>query len=142
EKHTKETKRWGDESVIVNSYQLTNNKDSMKLKVELSAGEKQVKDVKFGFRVKDNSGKVIAGLNNLNVEGATKLHFKPKENKVLLINMPNIFGNGTYQITTTVNRSGGSVICDQWENMTEFTNTKDQVFYPVVCPAKLTIVKK
>jgi hypothetical protein len=114
-------------------------KTAAELSVKLIAGDDPVNDVKFGFRIKDEQGKVIAGANNLNVVGAEKMSFAAGEQKVLHFSMPNILGNGTYSLSATVNLSDGTTTCDSWDNIETLTNTNDQVFYPLVFPATLSI---
>jgi ABC-2 type transport system ATP-binding protein len=135
-----ESNRWGDGSVRMHDFKFKLTKTAAELSVKLIAGDNPMNDVKFGFRIKDEQGKVIAGANNLNVVGAEKMSFAAGEQKVLHFSMPNILGNGTYSLSATVNLSDGTTTCDSWDNIETLTNTNDQAFYPLVFPATLSIM--
>ncbi len=131
--------RWGDQRVKIDTFKVDHKPDAITVKVVLTADGKGLGNVKFGFRIKDAQGKIVAGLNNLNVDGSQKLSFAPNEKKTLIFSMPNILGNDTYSFSATVNLPDGATTCDSWENIISISNTKDQVFYPIVYPARLEI---
>lgn len=132
-------KRWGNGQVNIKNLNITVKPRNINIHFELISSKSIVEDVVLGFRIKDSQGRVIAGANNLNVEGSQKMSFNAGEEKMLDFDMPNIFGNETYSVGATVRLSDGVTICDSWEDAKTFSNTKDDVYYPVVCPAKLTI---
>lgn len=138
-KNEKSGKRWGNQAVMIDDLEVDVDTDTIKLQATLKAGDQAIESVKFGFRVKNNQGKVIAGANNLNVQGSQYMNFAANEKKELSFVMPNIFGSETYSVSATVNLMDGVTTCDSWEDITSFSNTKDNVYYPVVCPAELTI---
>ncbi|QQG50889.1 MAG: ABC transporter ATP-binding protein [Candidatus Saccharibacteria bacterium] len=139
-KNEKSGKRWGNQDVVIDTLKVDVNKDTIIVDATLRAGQAPPEsDVKFGFRIKDSQGKVIAGANNLNVGGATHMTFKSGEVKNLVFTMPNIFGSAIYHLSATVNLMDGITTCDNWEDVATFSNTKDNVHYPVVCPAELTV---
>lgn len=132
-------KRWGDQTVTIKKFKTKIDNNKIVFDVSLYSKIDTKDNVKFGFKVKNNQNKVIAGANNINVEGGQKLQFKAGETRILNFSMPNIFGNETYKVSATVNLSDGATTYDNWDDITSFSNTKDQVFYPVVCPAVLKI---
>lgn len=134
--------RWGDLSVFMDRFEVKVDEDTVNLNVTLKSSVEAVEGVKFGFQIKDRSGRVIAGANNLNVDGGKKLNFTKHDKKELHFAIQNIFGNNTYSVSATVNSHNGSNVCDQWNDITSFSTTKDQAFYPIVCPAKLDIISK
>lgn len=134
-------RRWGSRAVYVDHLDVKTANDQLAISVDVKASDSSADGVKFGFRVKDSQGKVIAGANNLNVKGGKKLSFKANEKKTLKYVMPNIFGNGTHRVSTTIKKSNGE-ICDQWEDAASFSNTKDNVYYPVLCPATLEVIER
>lgn len=139
-KNEKGGKRWGNQGVVIDNIKVDVKKDLIIIDVMLLAGDNPPEGgVKFGFRIKDGQGKVIAGANNFNVKGARHMEFKAGEMKSLEFMMPNIFGSATYHLSATVNLMDGITTCDNWEDIATFSNTKDNVHYPVVCPAELTV---
>lgn len=138
-KAEQDNKRWGNQQVIIDSFDLQADTEKLHIRVDLKAGRQPVRDVKFGFRVKNKQGKLVAGASTLNVKGAQIMNFKADEIKSLNFSMPNIFGNGTHTISATTTLMDGITICDRWEDIVDFTNIKDNVHYPVVCPATLSI---
>lgn len=139
DKSEKRGRRWGNQAVIIEKLSVDMVGDMIDIHTDLRAGDAAVNEVKFGFRVKDKQGRLLAGANNLNVEGAKRMSFASGEVKELHFTMPNIFGNETYSISATASLMDGITICDTWEDVTTFSSTKDDVFYPVVCPAVLKI---
>lgn len=135
-------KRWGDQSVTIENFEVTHKEDELQIRVELHAQDTQRDNVKFGFRIKDAEGRIVAGANNLNVTGGKKLSFAPHETKSLIYKLPNILGNGTYRFNATVNLSDGATTCDSWDDAAVISNTRDQAFYPVVYPGELVIDEK
>jgi ABC-2 type transport system ATP-binding protein len=135
----KSAKRWGDRRVYIDTFKVRISAEELRVSSQLKSKAESVNEVKFGFRIKDAQGKVIAGANNLNVQGAKKMQFETHETKKLVFTLPNILGNGTYTFSATVNLSDGTTVCDSWEDITSVSHTKDQVFYPILCPATLTI---
>ena len=136
----KETKnRWGDQRVYIDTFKVRISAEDLVISTQLRSKAESVNEVKFGFRIKDAQGKVVAGANNLNVRGAKKMQFKAHETKKLVFTLPNILGNGTYTFSATVNLPDGTTVCDSWEDITSVSHSKDQVFYPILCPATLTI---
>lgn len=131
--------RWGDGSVVINSFKVEIAPDKIELIFKLRAAKQPIENAVLGFRIRDSRGKLLAGANNLNSENAEKMNFTPKEEKTLRFTMPNIFGNDTYSIGATVRLSDGITTCDSWENMEKFTNLRSEVYYPILCPAKLVI---
>lgn len=136
-------KRWGDQSIIIDELSVNISEDNSMIDiiVRLKAASKPVKNVKFGFKVKDGQDKLIAGASNLNVKGAQKMHFEANESKELVFSMPNIFGSKSYSISAIVKAANGSIVCDSWENAAHIFAPRENVFYPVVCPAILKIRK-
>lgn len=130
--------RWGNEAVrIINAdVKVDIKKISLSFKIKANEG---VDGVVLGFRIKNSHGVIIAGANTLNVEGAGQIKLKKDEVKKLQFTMPNMFGNETYSISVTVRLGDGVTTCDNWENAITFTNSKDEVYYPVVCPAILSV---
>ena len=133
--------RWGSKEIVIDGVQVKATASEVEVVAKLTASKK-ISSVKFGFRIKEGSakGKVIAGINNLNaIHGAQKLNFKEGETKTLCFTMPNVFGSQRYVVSATANLSDGATTFDDWENAASFSTTKDNVFYPVVCPAELII---
>lgn len=133
--------RWGDGSVVIKDFKTDISDRNIKFCFNLESVGAPVKDVVFGFRVKDSRNKLLAGANNLNVSGAQKMNFAANEHKSLQFTMPNVFGNGTYKLGATVRLSDGVTTCDNWDDMTIFTNNRSEVYYPILCPAELIISK-
>lgn len=132
-------KRWGTQDVYMDTFELKADEKELKIITTLVAKDQPVDNIKFGFAIKNSQGKTIAGANNLNVEGAQELSFAAKEKKVLEFVMPNIYGSKTYHIGATLISYNNAVTYDKWDDIATFSNTKEQAFYPVVSPAKLTI---
>jgi ABC-2 type transport system ATP-binding protein len=131
--------RWGDQRVKIEKFQVDDNQEKININVTLKAAEEPIVGAKFGFRIKNAEGKVVAGANNLNVSGAQELNFIPKERKKLEFEMPNILGNGVHYFSATVNLPDGATTFDSWENITSISVSKEQVYYPILYPAKLVI---
>jgi len=129
--------RWGDEAIKIKQIDLKVVDDTIKITTTLKAAA-DVRDVKFGFRIKDTKGNVLIGANNLNVDGHQKLHFKSGETKELEFLLPNILGNQRYTLSATVN-SKGDVVHDSWENISTISNTREGVYYPLLAPATLRV---
>ncbi|MET1033124.1 MAG: hypothetical protein ABWX94_01350, partial [Candidatus Saccharimonadales bacterium] len=77
--------------------------------------------------------------NTLNAKNKQKISLSSNEERHLTFTMPNILGNGTFTVSGTVRLSDGVTICDEWNNITQFSNTKDEAHYPVVAPALLEV---
>lgn len=129
--------RWGDEAIKIKQIDLKVVDDTIKIATTLKAAA-DIRDVKFGFRIKDTKGNVLIGANNLNVEGNQKLHFKSGEAKELEFLLPNILGNQRYTLSATVN-SKGDVVHDSWENISTISNSREGVYYPLLAPATLRV---
>lgn len=129
--------RWGDEAIKIKQIDLKVVDDTIKIATTLRAAA-DIRDVKFGFRIKDTKGNVLIGANNLNVDGHQKLHFKSGETKELEFLLPNILGNQRYTLSATVN-SKGDVVHDSWENISTISNTREGVYYPLLAPATLRV---
>ena len=129
--------RWGDEAIKIKQIDLKVVDDTIKITTILKAAA-DIRDVKFGFRIKDTKGNVLIGANNLNVEGNQKLHFKSGEAKELEFLLPNILGNQRYTLSATVN-SKGDVVHDSWENISTISNSREGVYYPLLAPATLRV---
>jgi ABC-2 type transport system ATP-binding protein len=131
--------RWGDQRVKITKFEVKEAESEIIIDVVLRASTEVIKGVKFGFRIKDAQGKLLAGANNLNVVGNQQLDFDPKESKNLKFIMPNLLGNGTYYFSATANLSDGATTFDSWDDITHLTVSKDHVYYPLVCPARLVV---
>lgn len=131
--------RWGSRDVYIDNIDVDIKSENVNITVDLQAGDKAVEDVKFGFRIRDQQNKVLAGANNLNAIDAKIMNFDAHEKKQLHFTMPNILGNQTYNLCATVNLSDGVTTYDNWENIITFSNTRSDVYYPILCPVKLII---
>jgi len=67
------------------------------------------------------------------------LKVSPREKKHLTFTMDNIFGSGTYTIGATIRSRDKVTIYESWEHASKFSNTREESYYPVMCPAVLTI---
>lgn len=132
--------RWGDGAVITEDISYKKTKNNLVIEATIASKSDEVKDVKFGFRIKDSSGNVIMGANNLNVDGGIKIKIKPQQKKKLSFEMPNILGNQTYSLSTTINSERGVTTHDSVENIKSIPNSAVGVFYPLLAPAKVEVV--
>ncbi len=138
-KKKKPKKRWGDKSVKIVSHSLKKTNELITFKVRLESKKLTDDYVKFGFQIKDAAGKLLMGANNLNVPGGKSLDFSSSRTIELEYEVTNILGNGTYTLSATVNKDGGTTVCDQWNAIEIVDNTRDSVHYPLVAPGKVTI---
>lgn len=129
--------RWGDRSVVIDSLDVSHDDRQITIDVTVHANE-DAEGVKFGVQV-IHQGKLIAGFNNLNVEGADNLNFTKGQSKKLMFSVDNIFGFGEYTLSVTVNKDNGLTTCDKLKSVYQFSSKKDNVHYVVTCPARLVI---
>lgn len=137
--------RRGDGSVYVESLNVDDvNKKSIKLTITLKSDGNEYRNVKFGFRfLKQMNGKYVrvAGVSNRTALVPQRLDFKKNETKIIKAEVDNMFGNGTFYISTTVTRDSGSITCDNWERVVSLNNTKDDIAYPVLVSARLSVMR-
>lgn len=134
-----EKNRWGTGAARFSTIKAKADQDTVTLSMKIEAKDAPLEDVVVGFRIKDNEGSLVAGANTLNVKGGEYISLPAKGKKELVFTMPNIFGGGTFTISATIRLSDKVTICDDWAEATQFRNTREESYYPVVCPAELTI---
>lgn len=134
------TNRWGNQDILVEKGFVEVNNKIIKFTFNIKSNI-DMENVVFGFRVKDNEGIVIAGASTVNVmSGRQKMKFYKGEKKTIIFETANIFGNASYSVSTTIKLSDGTTIFDSYNDLLEFSTSQHEVYYPVVCPAKLTIL--
>ncbi len=131
--------RWGTREVYIETFDLSVTPKFITIKTNLVSDNYETDHIKFGITILDGKGKIIAGLNNMNAENPQKLHFKPNEKKQLVFTLDNIYGNKTYSVSATLTEPSGGTIFDKWRDITNFTNTREEAFYPVVSPSTLEL---
>lgn len=139
ESETTEENRWGNGWAKFTSVKATAAEEKITLVMKIAAKDKALDDVVVGFRVKDSEGKIVAGVNTLNVTGGRRFSLEKGEKKTLTFALDNIFGGGTFSIDATIRLSDKVTICDDWTGATHFRNTREESYYPIVCPAEVTI---
>lgn len=132
-------RRWGNGSVRIENFEIKTNNKQLTINLDLRAGKNAVEEVVFGYRLLDGADHIVMGGNTINAGNKQKLTFKPGEVKHLVFTMPNILGNGTFSVGGTARLSDGVTICDEWNYITQFSNTKDEGHYPIVAPAVLEV---
>ena len=91
------------------------------------------------IRDRDQDGRLVTGTNNLNAVTPQKLYFKKNESKTLHFDSTNIFGNQKYTVDASVVSADSTIVFDSWDEAAQFTSVKSYVYYPIVCPARLTV---
>lgn len=134
------TERWGTGQVRIKKLDVTLVDNNIKLTVNIEAGKRAVEGVVFGYRFYDSESRVIVGGNTLNAQNGQKISLGAHESKRLVFTMLNILGSGTFKVGATARLSDGVTICDEWNNAAQFSNTKDESYYPVIAPSKLEIL--
>lgn len=132
-------RRWGTNEATIEEFDFTHDEKVLRAKVKLKCGDKPLRSIKFGIAIKDKKGRVIAGVSNLNVTGGKPIQLKANESVNLDFILDNIFGNREYSLTATLTSNDGATMYDKWNEVSSFSNNKENVYYPVVSPGKLTI---
>lgn len=135
----KEGDRWGNGKARFTSITATATADSLRLVMAIETKNKALDDMVVGFRIKDSEGLLVAGANTLNVKGGKRFSMGANEKRTLVFEMPNILGGGTFSIGATIRLSDKVTVCEDWSDATHFRNTREESYYPIVCPAELTI---
>ncbi len=136
------SKRWGTGSVEVSDIKINLTDDEVHVNITLTTAKEPVDEIVLGFRITDGENRVIAGANNLNVEGSKKLSMSSNQKLSLDFIMPNIFGNGTFNVSVTVRSPDKVTIYDNWDDVASFSVAKDEAYYPILCPARLVTKEK
>lgn len=135
----KEDNRWGNGWARFIDIKAKATETNVALTMKIEAKDKDLEDVVVGFRIKDGEDKIIAGANTLNAAHGQRFALKKGEKKTLTFDLENIFGGGTFSIDATIRLSDKVTICDDWTGAAHFRNTREESYYPIVSPAKLTI---
>lgn len=131
--------RWGNQEIFVKDGSANVDNELIKFIFNLKSTI-DIENVVFGFRVKDSEGNVVAGVSTVNVvSGGQKMTFTKGEVKKIIFETPNIFGNSTYTVSTTIKLSDGATTFDSCTDLFRFSTSKQDVYYPVVFPAKLIV---
>lgn len=131
--------RWGSREVYIHDLDFDQGDDVLKITAHLRSGDTAIDSIRFGMTVRDEKGAIIAGFSNLNVNNSEEITFKANQHKRLEFEIANIFGNRRYSITATLISNDGATVYDKWNDILTFTNNRDNVFYPILCPGKLKI---
>lgn len=131
--------RWGNGKVKISDISVELSDDHIVITADLKASNEKVDDIVFGFRFKDSEDRIVLGGNTQNAKNGKKISLSANETKRLTFTMQNILGGGTFKVGATVRLSDKITICDDWDNATRFSNTKEESFYPVIAPAELEI---
>lgn len=111
-----------------------------------------INNVVVRLTVKRQSGRMVAGFDNQNIDEPFEIDFKPGEQKTLYFESPNLIGNGSYVVNASLVSGGGELGSDE---SGEGREGADDIVYdtrinaaqlsikratdvPVVLPAKLT----
>lgn len=133
-----EGERWGNGTAHFRSVKAKATAEQLTITVNIKA-KRQLNDIVVGLRVRDSEDNLVAGVNTLNASGGEKFSMRADEHKQLTFTMSNIFGTGTFAIGATIRLSDGVTICEDWTDAAQFHNIREESYYPVVCPAELTI---
>lgn len=136
----REGDRWGNGKIRFNTIKTTVKNNTLTFRMEIESKQQHTfEDLVIGYRINDAEDQLVAGGNTLNVKGGRRLSMGAGEKKVLTFEMDNIFGSGTYALGATIRSADKVTVYDSWDNATTFVNTKEESYYPVICPATLTI---
>lgn len=132
-------KRWGTNEAVIKEVDVHVDPDNVRIVAKVISNDSKLEHLKIGFLIKDMKGKGLAGANSISADGGHSFSLDKNEEKTVTFRMPNIFGNKNYNVEATLVETSSNTIHDKWKEAATFSNTKSGVFYPIVCPASVTI---
>lgn len=130
--------RWGDQKAVIKDFVTEMTDKNIKIKATIHANE-DIEELVFGYRFKDAEERLVMGGNNLNASGSRKISMKKSETRLITFTIPNILGNGSFNVSATLRLADGISICDNWEDIMAFNNSRTEGHYPIVAPSSMEI---
>ena len=111
--------------------------------IQITSGVEVLEDVgtpKFGFSIKDGSGRVLFGTNTTIIHAEIK-NISPGRRLQIKWAVPNILNSGEYTIDLTISYSG--LVAEWWEDALKFTvNSSFDTPYIVNPTASFILVER
>jgi len=134
-----EPERTGDKAITIHRIDVKSTNDEIRILAELKASNKSFSNIGLGFRIEDVNGRILIGANNMNISKPVSVNMKPNERKTIEFILPNILANNTYTISCTLTSGNGTFTHDHWRNIMSIENKRENVWYPLVAPAKVIV---
>ena len=125
---TENKQHWGDGRVKVEKLTVKCTRENFTINVALKSGKEAVGEVRFGLKIKDQEGNLVAGVNNLTALNSQKLVFGKNETKNITLSSLNVFGNQTYTIDATIVSPDSTIVYDSWENIKKFRSSTQDAY--------------
>ena len=122
--------RWGNQDVYVKTVKAKMSPKNVTVSIELNAKKDVGGPVVLGLRLNDMAGKVLAGTNTKQFE--QKVLVKPGAPKTLNFTLPNVFGEASLAVGTTVRLDEDTTIFDNWDDIAIINNPNEKMPYPVI----------
>ncbi|MBB1562275.1 ATP-binding cassette domain-containing protein [Candidatus Saccharibacteria bacterium] len=122
--------RWGNQDVYVKTVKAKMSPKNVTVSIELDAKKDVGGPVVLGLRLNDMAGKVLAGTNTKQFE--QKVLVKPGAPKTLNFTLPNVFGEASLAVGTTVRLDEDTTIFDNWDDIAIINNPNEKMPYPVI----------
>ena len=138
---SQKNKRWGDGKILYKNPKVSFSED--RKIIQITSGVEVLEDVgtpKFGFSIKDGSGRVLFGTNTTIIHAEIK-NISPGRRLQIKWAVPNILNSGEYTIDLTISYSG--LVAEWWEDALKFTvNSSFDTPYIVNPTASFILVER
>ncbi len=129
--------RWGSGSATLENVSTTVGDETVIVDFSIHNISAPIDDLVVGFRIKNSTGDIVTGANSQ----TTRLTIKHGASRTIRFNIANIFGNDNFHIDTTLRQRDGVTICDNWDDSSTFSITRDSVLpYSLIVPADVEII--
>lgn len=129
--------RWGSGKVLIEAVSVECTDKAFSIKASLHDQGEGVGEVRFNVSIKDNSGYLVAGFSNLNIEHVQKLSLAKYEKFNVEFKALNIFGDQSYTVDVSVVSARNNEMFDSRAEVADFRSTRQLTHTPVVVPVSL-----
>lgn len=132
------SKRWGDESILVDSVDVTVNEKEISIKM-VNKAHKNIDNPISGFRIRDKSGKHITGTNT-KIEKVRQNKTRTGKKFTVEWKFPNLLSDGEYLVDVAVLRADNVTVCDWWDKAAAFKIHKSRHLPYIIDPGFKTSI--